>query len=225
MINSSQHSTTVIFDLDGTLIDSVGDIANAVNDVLTELGFPTHDIEFYKENIGGGINDLIQCSLPKNHSVKPEAYIERLDYYYIDHLNKTTEVYPYIMDTLDFLRSKNVPIAVVSNKRHPFTIDSVDKFFKEYIEIAIGSGKQFPLKPDPTSSHHVLKRFNAKPELSYFVGDTEYDIKTAHNAGMISLGVLWGMSDKDKLESFNPDYLFEDPKSMLGFFEENLRHI
>ena len=116
-------------------------------------------------------------------------------------------------------------MAVVSNKRHPFTIDSVDKFFKEYIEIAIGSGKQFPLKPDPTSSHHVLKRFNAKPELSYFVGDTEYDIKTAHNAGMISLGVLWGMSDKDKLESFNPDYLFEDPRSMLGFFEENLRHI
>ena len=220
MVNPSQHSAAVIFDLDGTLIDSVEDIANAVNDVLAELGFPTHDIDFYKQNIGGGINDLIQSSLPNHHSVEPEAYIERLDHYYIDHLNKSTKVYPYIYDTLDFLRSKSVPIAVVSNKRHPFTVDSVDKFFKDYIKITIGSGRRFPLKPDPTSSHYVLKKLNAKPENSYFVGDTEYDVKTAHNAGMISLGVVWGMSNKDKLESFNPNHLFEDPKSMLDFFEK-----
>ena len=68
----------------------------------------------------------------------------------------------------------------------------------------------------------ILKKLNAKPENSYFVGDTEYDVKTAHNAGMISLGVVWGMSNKDKLESFNPNHLFEDPKSMLDFFKENL---
>ncbi len=221
MARTSQHSSAVIFDLDGTLIDSVEDIANAVNDVLRELDFPTHDIEFYKQNIGGGINDLIQSSLPKDHSVEPEAYIERLDHFYIDHLNKSTEVFPYIYETLDLLRSKEVPIAVVSNKRHPFTVDSVDKYFKEYIDITIGSGNQFPLKPDPTSSHHVLKQFNAKPKLSYFVGDTEYDIKTAHNAGMISLGVLWGMSERDKLQSFGPDHLFSEPQDMLNFFEEN----
>ena len=89
MTRSTEHSSAVIFDLDGTLIDSVEDIANAVNDVLRELDFPTHDIEFYKQNIGGGINDLIQSSLPKDHSVEPEAYIERLDHFYIDHLNKT----------------------------------------------------------------------------------------------------------------------------------------
>ena len=222
MARTSQHSSAVIFDLDGTLIDSVEDIANAVNDVLKELDFPTHDIEFYKRNIGGGINDLIQSSLPKDHNVEPEAYIERLDHFYIDHLNKSTVVFPYIYETLDLLRSKDVPIAVVSNKRHPFTVDSVDKFFKDYIDITIGSGKEFPLKPDPTSSHHVLDMFNAKAESSYFVGDTEYDIKTAQNAGMVSVGVLWGMSDKEKLESFNPDHLFEEPQDMLGFFKENL---
>ena len=71
MSRTSQHSSAVIFDLDGTLIDSVEDIANAVNDVLKELDFPTHDIEFYKRNIGGGINDLIQSSLPKDHNVEP----------------------------------------------------------------------------------------------------------------------------------------------------------
>ena len=108
MNSISQHLGAVIFDLDGTLIDSVEDIANAVNDVLKELDFPTHDIDFYKRNIGGGINDLIQSSLPKDHSVQPEAYIERLDHYYIDHLNKNTEVYPYIYETLDLLRSKRV---------------------------------------------------------------------------------------------------------------------
>ena len=219
MNSISQHLSAVIFDLDGTLIDSVEDIANAVNDVLKELDFPTHDIDFYKRNIGGGINDLIQCSLPKDHSVQPEAYIERLDHYYIDHLNKNTEVYPYIYETLDLLRSKSVPVAVVSNKRHPFTVDSVDKFFKQYIDITIGSGKEFPLKPDPTSSYHVLDTFNAKPEVSYFVGDTEYDIKTAQNAGMISIGVAWGMSSKDKLSSFEPDHIFEKPKELFRFFE------
>ena len=99
MVIPYQHSSAVIFDLDGTLIDSVEDIANAVNDVLAELGFPTHDTEFYKQIIGGGINDLIQCSLPEDHSVEPEAYIERLDHYYIDHLNKSTKVYPCLLYT------------------------------------------------------------------------------------------------------------------------------
>ena len=98
----------------------------------------------------------------------------------------------------------------------------LNKYFKEYIDITIGSGKEFPLKPDPTSSHHVLDMFNAKTESSYFVGDTEYDIKTAQNVGMVSVGVLWGMSGKEKLQSYDPDHMFEEPQDMLRFFEENL---
>ena len=220
MKNSADHSQAVIFDLDGTLVDTVEDIANAVNDVLNKFGYPTHSIDFYKENIGGGINDLIQRSLPKKHNVTTESYIDSLDHFYEKHLNKNTEVYPHIYDILDVLKSKGIPIAVVSNKRHPFTLQSVNEFFADYIDITIGSGSDFALKPDPESAEFVLNKFNAKAEDSFFVGDTGYDINTAKNAGMVSLGVVWGMSSKEKLTTFSPDHMFEKPIELLRFFEE-----
>lgn len=209
----------VIFDLDGTLVDTVEDIANSVNDVLDKFGYPTHSIEFYKENIGGGINDLINRSLPEKHNITTESYIESLDFFYEEHLNKNTKVYPYIYDILDTLKNKNIPIAVISNKRHPFTLKSVDEYFSDYVDITIGSGSDYPLKPDPKSAKFVLSEFNSRAGDSFFVGDTGYDITTAQNAGMISLGVLWGMSTGAKLSIFNPDHIFEEPEQLLRFFD------
>ena len=134
MKNKANHSHAVIFDLDGTLIDTVEDIANSVNDVLIKFKYPTHSIDFYKENIGGGINDLIQKSLPKDHNVSTESYIESLDHFYKRHLNQNTKVYPYIYEILDLLKEKEIPIAIISNKRHPFTMESVDRFFSKYVD-------------------------------------------------------------------------------------------
>ena len=219
MKNKANHSHAVIFDLDGTLIDTVEDIANSVNDVLIKFKYPTHSIDFYKENIGGGINDLIQKSLPKDHNVSTESYIESLDHFYKRHLNQNTKVYPYIYEILDLLKEKEIPIAIISNKRHPFTMESVDRFFSKYVDITIGSGDVFPLKPDPQSTQHVLNEFNAKANQSFFIGDTGYDIMTAKNADMVSLGVLWGMSDKQKLSSFDPAHLFEKPDDLFYFFQ------
>ena len=122
------NKRTVIFDLDGTLVDTVEDIANAVNDVMKKFDYPTHSLDFYKENIGGGINDLIDRSLPHDHNVTTESFIESLDFFYEEHLNKNTEVYPHIYEILDTLKSKDISIAVVSNKRHPFTVRSVDEY-------------------------------------------------------------------------------------------------
>jgi phosphoglycolate phosphatase len=98
-------------------------------------------------------------------------------------------------------------------------MDSVDRFFSKYIDITIGSGNEFPLKPDPKSAEYVLKKFNAKAEQSFFIGDTGYDVMMAKNSNMISLGVLWGMSDKQKLSSFDPDHLFEAPEDLFHFFQ------
>ena len=214
-----QLGQAVIFDLDGTLVDTVEDIANAVNDTLADFGYPTHPIGFYKKSIGGGINDLIRRSLPKDHDVSTESYIKTLDHHYKTHLNQQTKVYPYVYEILDLLKEKEVPIAVISNKRHPFTVDSVNRFFPDSFDIIIGSGGDFPLKPDPQSALHVLEEYNAKPEKSFFVGDTEYDIMTAQNSEMISLGVMWGMSNKEKLSSFNADHLFDEPKHLFEFFQ------
>ena len=122
-------------------------------------------------------------------------------------------------EILETLKAKDISIAVISNKRHPFTVQSVDEYFAKYIDVTIGSGSDYPLKPDPVSAQFVLSKFNCDPTNSYFVGDTGYDINTAKNAGMISIGVLWGMSDKEKLSAFEPDHLFEKSEDLLEFFK------
>ena len=216
----SDNNCAVIFDLDGTLLDTVKDIANAVNDTLLQFGYPTHSVSFYEKNIGGGINDLIDRSLPKGHNISTETYIKNLDYYYKEHLNKSTKVYPHIYDILNLLQKRDIPMAVISNKRHPFAVNSVDRFFKDYFQIVIGSRYNYPLKPDPTSAEHVLNVFNADPAQSFFVGDTEYDILTAKNANMMSLAVSWGMISRDELLAHEPDHIFDESKKLLDFFEE-----
>ena len=219
-MSQNDNNCAVIFDLDGTLLDTVKDIANAVNDTLLQFGYPTHSVSFYEKNIGGGINDLIDRSLPKGHNISTETYIKNLDHYYKDHLNKSTKVYPHIYDILNLLQKRDIPMAVISNKRHPFAVNSVDRFFKDYFQIVIGSGPEYPLKPDPTSAEHVLNVLNADPAKSYFVGDTEYDILTAKNSNMKSLAVSWGMISHEELLVHQPDHIFDEPKKLLDYFKE-----
>ncbi len=219
-MNQIEDNCAVIFDLDGTLLDTVKDIANAVNDTLLQFGYPTHSVSFYEKNIGGGINDLIDRSLPKGHNISTETYIKNLDHYYKDHLNKSAKVYPHIYDILNLLQKRDIPMAVISNKRHPFAVNSVDRFFKDYFQIVIGSGPEYPLKPDPTSAEHVLNVLNAEPAKSYFVGDTEYDILTAKNSNMKSLAVSWGMISHEELLVHQPDHIFDEPKKLLDYFKE-----
>ena len=219
-MSQNDNNCAVIFDLDGTLLDTVKDIANAVNDTLLQFGYPTHSVSFYEKNIGGGINDLIDRSLPKGHNISTEAYIKNLDHYYKDHLNKSAKVYPNVYNILDLLQDKDIPMAVISNKRHPFALNTVDRFFRDYFQIVIGSGLEYPLKPDPTSAEHVLNVLNADPAKSYFVGDTEYDILTAKNSNMKSLAVSWGMISREELLVHQPDHIFDEPKKLLDYFKE-----
>ena len=219
-MSQNDNNCAVIFDLDGTLLDTVKDIANAVNDTLLQFGYPTHSVSFYEKNIGGGINDLIDRSLPKGHNISTETYMKNLDHYYKDHLNKSTKVYPRIYEILNLLQERDIPMAVISNKRHPFVVNSVDRFFKDYFQIVIGSGPDYPLKPNPTSAEHVLNVFKADPVQSFFVGDTEYDILTAKNSNMMSLAVSWGMISREELLVHKPDHIFDEPKKLLDFFEE-----
>ena len=219
-MNQIEDNCAVIFDLDGTLLDTVKDIANAVNDTLLQFGYPTHSVSFYEKNIGGGINDLIDRSLPKGHNISSKTYIKNLDHYYKDHLNKSAKVYPHIYDILNLLQKRDIPMAVISNKRHPFAVNTVDRFFKDYFQIVIGSGPEYPLKPDPTSAEHVLNVLHADPAQSYFVGDTEYDILTAKNSNMKSLAVSWGMISREELLVHQPDHIFDEPKKLLDYFKE-----
>ncbi|MFL3025698.1 MAG: HAD family hydrolase [Candidatus Neomarinimicrobiota bacterium] len=219
---NNKKPSSMIFDLDGTLIDTIADIGNSVNDILNEFNYEIRSTSFYRNNVGGGIRDLLERALPKDHGRPIDAYIEPLNRFYRKNLNKEAKVFPYVIDILKKLKDNNIPTAVISNKPHEFTVECVNKFFPEYINITIGSGEEFPLKPDPKSANYVLKQFNIDSKQSYFVGDSGFDIETARNSNMISIGVLWGLSDEKKISSFSPDYLFKEPLDLLKFLDVSL---
>ena len=210
---------SIIFDLDGTLVDTILDIVNSVNDMLNEFNYKKRSINFYRDNVGGGIRDLLQRALPKDHGRPIDAYIDPLSRFQRKNLNKEAKIYPFVIDIINLLKNNDIPIAVISNKPHEFTVECVNKFFPDQIDIIIGSGEEYPLKPDPSSANYVLKKFNVLPKESYFVGDSGFDIETARNANMNSLGVLWGLSDEEKLSKFSPDLLFSEPIELLNFLK------
>ena len=180
-----------IFDLDGTLIDSVADIAAAVNAALAEYGYPIHPLAAYYEFVGEGVEVLITRALEP-------AQLERkvLDRYrqiYASEMTKRTKVYPGIHAMLQTLQAQGWRLAVLSNKPHPATCALVQHFFADIAFGAVaGQRPEVPRKPDPSAALELAAQLGALPRDCQFVGDTAIDLQTARNAGMGAIGVLWG---------------------------------
>ena len=210
----------VIFDLDGTLIDSTSEIGFVVNSALKKNGFPERSQEFYKKNIGSGIADLLQKSLPDaNGNIKDvkKILLEVKNLYSI-HLNKKSKVFDGIYEILDFLKKENIQIAIVTNKLHQLAIRCVENYFNDYNIITIGAEDKFDRKPSPNATYEIINLYTIKPEESIFIGDSHIDIKTAKNANIKSGGVLWGNGDKEELK--RADLLFTKTKELLNYLSE-----
>jgi phosphoglycolate phosphatase len=206
----------VIFDLDGTLIDSLEDLANSVNQTLEEFNYKTHSIDAYRYFIGDGVKVLLKKAIKEQVSNDVIAQLhERFKIIYKKEIDTRTKVYNGIYELLDTLEETQYPKAILSNKPHNFTIDCMDKFFPNYSFINISGQKHsIAKKPDADAALLIASEFKKDVKDIYFVGDTKVDMQTAKNAGMIAIGVLWGFREEHELREHGADYIVSNPKEL-----------
>ena len=207
---------TVIFDLDGTLLDSIEDIASSMNKVLESLQLPTHKIEDYKHFVGGGVDILVENALNNQSKEIKDEVIKRFKIEYDGKLHSKTLPYDGIYELLDELKKLDINLAVLSNKPHEFTVSYVNHFFKDYdFKEVHGQKEDVPKKPDPKAALDIVKFLNSSCENTYFIGDTKIDMQTAKSANMTAIGVLWGFRDEKELRDFGADFIVSNPLEIL----------
>ena len=207
---------TVIFDLDGTLLDSIEDIASSMNKVLESLQLPTHKIEDYKHFVGGGVDILVENALNNQSKEIKDEVIKRFKIEYDGKLHSKTLPYDGLYELLDELKKLDINLAVLSNKPHEFTVSYVNHFFKNYNFKEIhGQKKDVPKKPDPKAALDIVKCLDSSCENTYFIGDTKIDMQTAKSANMTAIGVLWGFRDEKELRDFGADFIVSNPLEIL----------
>lgn len=207
----------IIFDLDGTLLDSIEDIGDSMNQVLKELELPTFNYEEYKLKVGGGFRGLALNIFPKDTSEDniEEAVKLFSNFYDKNYLNKTRP-YEGILEILNNLKDREIKLGVNSNKRDDYTNDLVDKHFKDIPFVKVyGDREGVVKKPDPTSALEIAESMNLDVEEIIYIGDSNVDILTAKNAKMDSGGVLWGFRSKKELIDSGAKYIIEKPCHIL----------
>ena len=212
----------VIFDLDGTLLNSLEDIADSANSVLSDHGFPTHKPDDYKIFVGSGISELMTRALPEKErdSETIDDYVKEYREEYARNWNAKTKPYAGIAAMLEELVSRKIKIAVLSNKLHAFTKQCVDKLLPRWkFNIVMGLQNDIPPKPDPTSALQIAKQLNIDLPNILYVGDSDIDMKTGVAAGMHPVGVLWGFRTKKELQKSGAKTLIEKPKELLDLIE------
>ena len=202
----------VIFDLDGTLLNTIDDLADAANWVCVNHGWPTHMVEEYKQYVGNGMTKLAQRFVPTDWRT-PAGIKQILDEfmpYYDAHKEDKTAPYPGIPDLLHELKRAGVNIAVLSNKAHSLVPSILENYFPGVFSYTQGAVDGIPTKPDPTLLHRLMKEMGASQESTLFVGDSNVDVRTAKNGGLTCCGVLWGFRGREELEQEGADFLAEN---------------
>lgn len=214
--------SAVLFDLDGTLLDTLEDISIAMNHILEERGFPTHQVDDYRYFVGDGLDKLVNKTLPpekRNDKINLDCQ-EAFKNYYAVNWRMKTKPYEGISEMLDAITAKGVKTAILSNKPHEFTILFVDELLSRWkFDIVFGQREAIPRKPDPSGAIEIAEKLGILPSDCLFVGDTSIDIKTAIAAGMFPVGVLWGFRQREELESNGAMYIMNHPMEILNLLE------
>ncbi len=211
----------VLFDMDGTILDTLADIGESMNRVLTSFGFTSHPLDAYRYLVGEGSAVLVEKALPDT-ARKPDIIQKCLRAYQEDygcHWREHTRLYPGIAELLDGLLDRNVRMAILSNKFHEFTWQCYEHFFKRWpIDPVLGIRDGIPRKPDPAAALEIAEYLGLSPSRILYVGDTAVDMKTAVSAGMFPVGVLWGFRTREELLANGAQFLAEHPVQILEHF-------
>jgi phosphoglycolate phosphatase len=208
---------TYIFDLDGTLLDTLRDLAAAVNYALRKNGMQEHSIEDIRRFVGNGVKKLIERAVPDGTDVSTYNNVfSDFRTYYMEHSLDSTKPYDGIRELLQELKKRGCKMAVVSNKMMAATQELVTHFFPE-IEVAMGENEAEGIrkKPAPDMVFEALKQLGEDPETAVYIGDSDVDIQTAKNAGLPCISVLWGFRNKDFLQEHGATSFIEHPKELL----------
>ena len=213
----------IIFDLDGTLLDSITDLANSCNYILEEYGFPTHTIQQYKRYVGNGVGKLVERALPedKRSSEFVEEVRAKFVTFYSEHSTDTTSAYPNIKELLNTLQNEKYLLAVASNKFDSGTKSLVQQYFGDIRWAAVlGQRDGIKTKPDPQIIYDILQQVNMtdKSQILY-LGDSDADMKTCVNADIDGVGVTWGFRTEEELLENGAKYIIHDPLDLLNIIQ------
>jgi len=209
-----------IFDLDGTLLNTLDDIANAMNQTLRSMDLPEHPEQDYRWFVGKGMEALARRVLPQNKAHLLGQCCELMKTFYAQNWKNKTKPYEGIPSMLGELAAKGVVMAVLSNKDHGFTCRCVSEFFPTIpFQQVVGVGPNTPPKPNPQGLQGILKGMNLPPEAVLYMGDTSIDMETAATENLFSVGVSWGFRPQKELEEAGARAIIHEPHQLLTFFQ------
>lgn len=213
----------IIFDLDGTLLDTLQDLGDSCNVILEQFGYPTHPLQSYRKFVGNGVRTLIERALPPE--ARTDDTITQLliafKKQYEEQLESCTKPYTGIVQLLQTLKSSGYLISIASNKYHEAVIPLVKKYFPEIsFDVVLGHRAGHPAKPDADIVFDTLRMLNLQATDSCYVGDSSVDMDTAQNAGVRAIGVTWGFRDEEELRLHGADYIIHEPQQLLDIISK-----
>lgn len=208
----------VLFDMDGTVLDTVGDLRDAINVSLEKFGFPTRTEEEVKSFLGKGPAHFVGCAVPDgiDEAIRQQV-LAFYEPYYNSHCQIKTAPYPGIMALLVALKQRGIKLAVISNKQEPAVKALARQHFTGLLELAVGTNAQIHRKPDPSAVLAAMEQLGVAKNETLYVGDMDVDLDTARNAGIDCVCVAWGFLGRKKLEALGAEHIVDSAEELLEF--------